>query len=122
MGVVGGIVLALAGLSAGDTIELPLTGCSGFYDVNTPAWTMDFDLGVTFSEISHVYIDWSGEISAGLRQGIDDPEPILYQGVLVAGIGAIPGEGWLRRAVVGGGYPHIQIQNHLLMYEVNSGF
>jgi hypothetical protein len=97
------IVLLLAVGALGDTVELPLTGSAGFYDISTPAWTMDFDLGVTFSEISHVYIDWSGEINAGLRQGINDPEPIPYQGVLVAGIGSIPGGGWLRRASVGGG-------------------
>jgi hypothetical protein len=64
---------------------------------------MDFDLGVEFSEISHVYINWSGEINAGLSQGIGDPEPIPFYGQLTAGIGPIPGEGWLRSASVWGG-------------------
>jgi hypothetical protein len=59
------MVMALAAGASGEFIELPLN-CAGTYDFNTPAWTSDFDLGVTFSEISHVYIDWSGEITAGL--------------------------------------------------------
>jgi len=96
------IVLAMTGVALGDVIELPLD-CAGTYDVNTPAWTTDFDLGVTFSEISHVYIDWSGEINAGLYQDFGDPNPTPFYGSLIAGIGSIPGEGWLRRATVQGG-------------------
>ncbi|MHC4149133.1 MAG: PEP-CTERM sorting domain-containing protein [Planctomycetota bacterium] len=41
------------------------------YDLNcdrsyTPGstWTADFDLGVIFSDISHIYLDWSGSITA----------------------------------------------------------
>jgi hypothetical protein len=34
---------------------------------------MDFDLGVSFSEISHVYIDWSGEATAGLIAQAGEP-------------------------------------------------
>jgi hypothetical protein len=66
------IILAIAGVAWGDTVELPLN-CTGTYDINTPYWTTDFDLGVTFSEISHVYIDWSGEITAGLAIYYTDP-------------------------------------------------
>jgi len=51
----------------GDIVKFPLN-CAGTYDINTPAWTSNFDLGVTFSEISHVYIDWSGEMTAGLDE------------------------------------------------------
>jgi hypothetical protein len=90
MGRAGVIVLILAVGAFGDTVELPLTGSAGFYDVNTPAWTMDFDLGVTFSEISHVYIDWSGEINASLTQDIGDPEPIPGYGRLWSYIDAYP--------------------------------
>jgi hypothetical protein len=101
MGRVGVIVLMLAGLSAGDTIELPLN-CAGFYDVNTSPWTMDFDLGVTFSEISHVYIDWSGEINAGLYQDSVNPEPVPFNGRLDAYFGNYLPPG-IAGAAVGGG-------------------
>ncbi len=47
------------------TIKLPL-GAEGRYDVNSPYWQTDFDLGVTFTEISHVYMDWSGTITGEL--------------------------------------------------------
>jgi hypothetical protein len=66
------IMLATAGMAWGDTVEFPLN-CAGTYDINTPYWTTSFDLGVTFSEISHVYIDWSGEITAGLAIRYTDP-------------------------------------------------
>jgi hypothetical protein len=66
------IILAMAGAALGDTVELPLN-CAGTYDINTPYRTIDFDLGVTFSEISHVYIDWSGEITAGRAIYYTDP-------------------------------------------------
>ncbi|MBN2019275.1 MAG: PEP-CTERM sorting domain-containing protein [Sedimentisphaerales bacterium] len=72
MGGVGVIMLALAVGASGDTVELPLN-CAGFYDVNTPAWTYDFDLGVTFSEITNVYIDWSGEINGALVGSFYNP-------------------------------------------------
>ena len=39
---------------------------------------MDFDLGVTFTEISNIYIDWSGRITAELV-GADPPFPINGQ-------------------------------------------
>jgi hypothetical protein len=84
-----------------EIVEFPLNGCAGTYTVDTPYWTSDFDLGVTFSEISHVYIDWSGEINADLYPG--NPDPLPGYGKLVAGIGPIPGEGWLRSASVLGG-------------------
>ncbi len=101
-GVVGGIVLVLAAGTFGDVVELPLN-CAGFYDVNTPAWTMDFDLGVTFSEISNVYIDWSGLVTAGLQidnSGGTPSEPYPRPAVLRAYLGVYP---QLRAADVGGG-------------------
>ena len=58
MGRAGVIVLMLAAGALGDTVELPLTGCAGFYDINTPAWTMDFDLGVSFSEAAKTALQW----------------------------------------------------------------
>jgi len=57
-----------------DIVELPLA-CEGRYDPNSPVWKMDFDLGVPFTEISHVYMDWSGEIMAGLATDPTIPGP-----------------------------------------------
>lgn len=42
------------------------------YRLNDPLQvSADFDLGVTFSHISHVYIDWEGEITGGMIQWYD---------------------------------------------------
>ena len=57
-----------------DTVQLDLLslGCPTELTSDTAGgplyWQKDFDLGVTFSEISHVSIDWSGGITAGLRR------------------------------------------------------
>ncbi|MBN1392691.1 MAG: PEP-CTERM sorting domain-containing protein [Sedimentisphaerales bacterium] len=69
------IMLAAAGAAWGDTVELNLfsLGCPAVLDFNSPYWQTNFDLGVTFSDISHVYIDWSGEITAGLAIRYTDP-------------------------------------------------
>ncbi len=67
------IMLAITGVALGDTVELPLN-CTGAYDINTPFWTMDFNLGVTFSEISNVYINWSGTITAEVAYWSDNPD------------------------------------------------
>ncbi len=66
------MVLAFAAVAKANTVELPLN-CAETYDINTPYRTIDFDLGVTFSEVSHVYIDWSGKITAGLAIHYTDP-------------------------------------------------
>jgi hypothetical protein len=91
MGLVGLFLcaFALANGAFAEIVTLPLN-CAGDYNVNTPRWTTNFDLGVTFSEISHVYIDWSGEIYGRLGQGIEYPEPTPGYGILEAYIGAYP--------------------------------
>jgi hypothetical protein len=69
------VVILMAGpsLVSADIVEFPLD-CAGVYDFNTAPWSTDFDLGVSFTEISHVYIDWAGDITAGLAvQGGSDP-------------------------------------------------
>jgi len=53
--------------------------CAGTYDLDNQYWTIDFDLGVAFTEIFHVYVDWSGEITGGLAiedSNPDDPFPV----------------------------------------------
>src|SRR4030042_1785920 len=84
------MMLAITGTALGDTVELPLN-CAGIYDVNTPPWTMDFDLGVTFSKISRVYIDWSGEITAGRAIYYSDPcNPFPQEVGIYASLGDNP--------------------------------
>jgi len=66
------VLLSITGADA-DIVELPL-GAEGRYDVDSGSWEMDFDLGVTFAEISNVYIDWSGTITAELVGIIGFPD------------------------------------------------
>jgi len=61
------VVLMLAALETpvvvnATVFELPLA-CEGQYTVEQ-TWTTDFDFGITFTEISNIYIDWSGSITA----------------------------------------------------------
>lgn len=48
--------------------------CQGSYWVGKN-WTVDFDLGIIFSEISHIYLDWSGSITAVEFEPIFNPIP-----------------------------------------------
>ena len=106
-----GVILLMAVSGAwADTVTLPLN-CAGYYDVNTPAWTYNFDLGVTFGEITNVYIDWSGEITGGIEQYMDNPDHIIIDGGLQAVIGTYPQFG---AAIVRAGaltYPDPQVFN-----------
>ncbi len=97
------VLVVLFGITGADAdiVELPLAA-EGRYDVNSPHWEMDFDLGVTFTEISYVYIDWSGKIMAGLavdpmRPG---PQPFPLDVGISSYLGANP---WARLAAVYGG-------------------
>lgn len=67
-------------------VELPLDA-AGVYTGGLDYWEADFDLGVTFSEISNVYIDWSGEIMAATK--IDSPgdTPVPIDLDIMAGFG-----------------------------------
>ena len=56
------VLLAGSGMVRGEIFEVPLD-CAGEYGVGD-VWTVPIDLGVTFSEITSVGIDWSGEICA----------------------------------------------------------
>jgi hypothetical protein len=70
------LIWGLARIAEADIVELSLS-CEGQYD-SGQSWTAEFDLGVTFTEISNVYIDWSGKITAELV-GADPPFPIDAQ-------------------------------------------
>lgn len=61
---------------AAEIVEL-LLSCEGQYGLEQ-LWATEFDLGITFTEISNAYIDWSGTITAELI-GADPPFPINGQ-------------------------------------------
>lgn len=102
------LLLSITGADA-DIVELPLAA-EGRYDVNSPSWEMDFDLGVTFTEISNVYMDWSGEITADL---VIDSSPGSDPFPIDAGICAYLGPNpWPRGAWIYGGaetYPEPEL-------------
>lgn len=50
------IVFSLTAMVRADIITLPLAA-EGRYDRIFPKWQADFDLGISFIEISHVYMD-----------------------------------------------------------------
>ena len=59
-----GVLLLGASAAGGAVVEVPLD-CAGHYE-SGDLWTGQFDLGLEFSQIDNVYVDWSGEITAGL--------------------------------------------------------
>jgi hypothetical protein len=88
------LILGFARIARADIVELPLAA-TGIYDHDTPQWTSDFDLGVTLTEISNVYIDWSGEIIAGLAikydpQTFEPSEPFPMDVGIYAFLGSNP--------------------------------
>jgi hypothetical protein len=91
-------------------------GCQEFYDFNSSSWTTNFDLGITFTEISNIYVDWSGEITGGLAVKMgSEPFPIDV------GINASLGFNPYRHALVRGGettYPDAETFD--LLSEVES--
>lgn len=59
------VILAIAAiptLTRADIVELPLA-CTGEYSF-LQTWSTQFDVGVAFTEISSIYMNWSGEITA----------------------------------------------------------
>jgi hypothetical protein len=64
-------------LAYADTVQLDLfsIGCPSLFDPNH-SWSSNIDLGVQFSQIDSVYIDWAGGITAGLAQYFD---PITFE-------------------------------------------
>jgi len=95
-------LLGASSLAEADIFELPLAA-EGEYDFNSPYWTADFDLSVTFTDISNVYIDWAGEITAALVIFDDNPgmDPAPFGVGIVAAIGTPPN--WRHTGVVSGG-------------------
>jgi len=87
--VIGSVFLITSPVQA-DLVELDLLalGCPTVHDFDTPQWSYDFDLGVQFSNIQHVYMDWSGEITGGMAERIGNPDPFPAPVYIEAAIGS----------------------------------
>jgi hypothetical protein len=97
------MVLGLAGPSEAVIVELNLLslGCPTELNIDSIYWQTNFDLGVSFTEITNVYMDWSGGITAGLAIDYDNPdEPFPLDVGVYASLGSNP---YLRRTTVWGG-------------------
>jgi len=100
------LILGLS-VSAGATIiEYPLD-CAGTYTAS--GWVSDFNLGVEFTDIAHVYIDWQGEITAARAVNYSNPnDPFPIDVGIHAHIGTVPN--WKHTEYWGGEstYPNAQ--------------
>ena len=91
------VLLAGAGTVRGELVEVPLD-CAGHYEW-LDTWTTELDLGVEFSQIDNVYIDWFGEIRAELVEGFSGGELAidgmfmvdLYDGDIAFGMARVVG-------------------------------
>jgi hypothetical protein len=92
------IVVGFSTIANASIVQLDLfdLGCPRQYDFDnsTPDplyWKSEFDLGVTFTEITNVYMDWAGEITAGLAVYDYDPEnPFPLDAGVMAYLGRNP--------------------------------
>jgi len=92
-------------------------GCPNHFDRDISPWSSTFDLGVIFSEIHHVYMDWSGEITSGLAIRYSNPDEPFPKDV---GLSSYLGEpfNW-RYADIWGGetfYPNTESFNELVEF------
>jgi len=105
-----------AGIVQLDLLDL---GCPTEFNCDTWEWQTDFDLGVTFSDITKVYMDWSGEITAGLVVDDDNPDnPYPLDVGIYSSLGGSP---YPRFAYVWGGeltYPVPEPFDHLSEFEL----
>ncbi len=97
-----GVLLYCGGLSRAESVQLDLftLGMPANFNDSSPSWQTNFDLGVTFTEISHVYIDWSGEITAGLSTYMGSGVTVPFNGTVGAILGTAPN--WRHMEVSGG--------------------
>ncbi len=86
------LIFVFGGTSRAENVQLDLFGLgmpAGF-NMNSPYWQTNFDLGVTFTQISHVYIDWSGAITGGLAVYYRGQQPFPLDVGVYAGLGFNP--------------------------------
>lgn len=72
------VVLGLVGRAGADIVGLNLfdLGCPTEFNWDSPSWRADFDLGVTFTEITSVYLEWLGTITAEVVAPIGQPDKV----------------------------------------------
>jgi len=116
------LILLLSPGVLGDIVELDLftLGCPTEFspDLQPYGWQSNFDLGINFLQIDHVYIEWAGGITAGLAQDFDPDtfEPIGDPFPLSVGIYASLSYPPLRNTEIWGGsdtYPDPELFNEL---------
>jgi len=107
-----------------DLVELDLLtlGCPQTYNQSSSYYQTDFDLGITFNDIDHVYIDWRGEITSGLATQYGNPSsPYPLRVGFYASMGFNP---FLRRNTVWGGeltYPEPENFDSIFEIELPGG-
>ncbi len=117
------LVCVFITLAYADTVQLDLfsVGCPSLFDTNN-SWSSGIDLGVQFSQIDSVYMDWAGEITAGLAIYYDDPNnPFPMDVSIAASLGSNP---WPRATKVWGGeetYPEPEPFSSLSEFSLLSG-
>ena len=117
-----GLVLNLSmfGVSRATLVELPLD-CAGIYDRDN-YWETNFNLGVEFTDISHVYIDCEGEIIGGRAiKYINPNNPFTVDVGIYASLGFNPS---LRRITLWGGsekYPDPEPFDCTIEFELYGG-
>jgi hypothetical protein len=86
------LVAGFSTMANASIVQLDLfdLGCPTEFNWDSPYWQTDFDLGVTFNEISNVYIDWAGEITAGLAAESNPDEPFPLDVGISAYLGRNP--------------------------------
>ena len=105
------LVLLTTGNVRATIIELPLD-CAGTYSLND-TWSTEFDLGVEFTDIAHVYINWEGEFS-GAKVKYFNTEPVSESPIDVVLTSLIGNYEVNRQVSIWGGklsYPTPQIFN-----------
>jgi hypothetical protein len=114
------IVCIFVHFAYADTVQLDLfsVGCPSLFDPNH-SWSSNIDLGVQFSRIDSVYMDWAGGITAGLAVNYDDPDNPFP---LDVGIGAGFLSGINTIADYWGGKLLIQILKHSMFKAVSRNF
>ena len=97
------LIMGIDGMTRADIVQFPLA-CEGEYP--RQPWKAHFDVETTFIEISNVYIDWSGEITAELVVPCGSPPGTPTQsldGLFMATLYETDPHNYFGRAYVQGG-------------------
>ena len=79
------LLLIMAQSALADMRTYPLN-CAGTYDENSGAWIHNFDLGVAFTEITQVSIQWSGKMEAATVSLPNPPRSEYWDAIILASL------------------------------------